>query len=467
MLPEASVFCTFASMNSLIAEDTIVALSTPPGKGALAVIRISGPRALTIAAAICPKAKVLHQPSHTARFVRIYANGLVLDEAVLTIFRAPKSFTREDVVELSCHGSPYIIQETLHLILSKGARMANPGEFTFRAYLNGTMDLAQAEAVADLISSESRLAHNLAMNQMRGGFSDQLKALRLQMLDFAALVELELDFSEEDVEFADRTRLRAFVLQMQVEIQTLAKSFSLGNAILHGIPTAIIGKPNAGKSTLLNALLNDSRAIVSEIAGTTRDVIEDRLFLKGAEFRLMDTAGLRETTDSIEQQGISRSWNAIEKARVILLVFDASADAPADMLTWVEKELIPRKNPEAGVLLIANKVDLLSDVEFHSSIFPLSALNRSGLDKLEEAMIQAAGILENQGTLVSSARHQQALLQTNEYLTRVLHAIDTQLGTELLAEEMRAAMYELGSITGDISNEEVLGNIFGKFCIGK
>lgn len=467
MLSVATVFCNFAAMNNLIAEDTIVALSTPPGKGALSVIRISGPQALSIAAAICPKAKVPDQPSHTARFVRIYANGNLLDEAVLTIFRAPKSFTREDVVELSCHGSSFIIQETLQLILSNGARMANPGEFTFRAYLNGTMDLAQAEAVADLIASESQMAHSLAMNQMRGGFSEKLRNLRLQMLDFAALVELELDFSEEDVEFADRTRLRAFVLQMQVEIQTLAKSFSLGNAILHGIPTAIIGKPNAGKSTLLNALLNDSRAIVSEIAGTTRDVIEDRLFLKGAEFRLMDTAGLRETTDSIEQQGIARSWNAVEKARVILLVFDASADAPADMLTWVEKELIPRKNPEAGVLLIANKVDLISDVEFDSSIFPLSALNRSGLDKLEEAMIQAAGILENQGTLVSSARHQQALLQTNEYLTRVLHAIDTHLGTELLAEEMRAAMYELGSITGDISNEEVLGNIFGKFCIGK
>lgn len=463
----AQAFCTFVPMNGLIQEDTIVALSTPPGKGALALIRISGPKAISIAAEICPKTPVATLPSHTARFARIVAGTEVVDEAVLTLFKAPNSFTKEDVVEFSCHGSPYIIQETLHLILSKGARMANPGEFTFRAYLNGSMDLAQAEAVADLISSESRLAHNLAMNQMRGGFSGQLKALRLQMLDFAALVELELDFSEEDVEFADRTRLRAFVLQMQVEIQTLAKSFSLGNAILHGIPTAIIGKPNAGKSTLLNALLNDSRAIVSEIAGTTRDVIEDRLFLKGAEFRLMDTAGLRETTDSIEQQGIARSWNAIEKARVILLVFDASADAPKDMLTWVEKELIPRKNPEAGVLLIANKVDLLSDVEFDSSIFPLSALNRSGLDKLEEAMIQAAGILENQGTLVSSARHQQALLQTNEYLTRVLHAIDTHLGTELLAEEMRAAMYELGSITGDISNEEVLGNIFGKFCIGK
>jgi tRNA modification GTPase len=454
-------------MNGLIQDDTIVALSTPPGKGALALIRISGPQAISIAAEICPKTPVDSLPSHTARFARIIAGSELVDEAVLTLFKAPNSFTKEDVVEFSCHGSPYIIQETLHLILSKGARMANPGEFTFRAYLNGSMDLAQAEAVADLISSESRLAHNLAMNQMRGGFSNQLKALRLQMLDFAALVELELDFSEEDVEFADRTRLRQFVCTMQAEIQSLAKSFSLGNAILHGIPTAIIGKPNAGKSTLLNALLNDSRAIVSEIAGTTRDVIEDRLFLKGAEFRLMDTAGLRETTDSIEQQGIARSWNAVEKARVILLVFDASADAPKDMLAWVEKELTPRKNPEAGVLLIANKVDLVSDIEFDSSIFPLSALNRSGLDKLEEAMIQAAGILENQGTLVSSARHQQALLQTNEYLTRVLHAIDTHLGTELLAEEMRAAMYELGSITGDISNEEVLGNIFGKFCIGK
>jgi tRNA modification GTPase len=329
------------------------------------------------------------------------------------------------------------------------------------------MDLAQAEAVADLIASESRLAHQMAMNQMRGGFSDTLRALRLKMLDFASLVELELDFAEEDVEFADRTRLRLFVEEMKASILQLANSFELGNALRSGIPTAIIGKPNAGKSTLLNALLNDSRAIVSDIPGTTRDVIEDRLFLKGAEFRLMDTAGLRETQDSIEQQGIARSWAAVEKARVILLVFDVSVESSTEIQEWAQSELIPRKHPDAGLILIANKTDLKQDQAMPENIFPLSALTREGLDRLEEAMLTAAGIQEEQGTLVSNARHHQALLKTTESLDAVLQAIDTHLGTELLAEEMRAAMYALGSITGDISSDEVLGNIFGKFCIGK
>jgi tRNA modification GTPase len=399
--------------------------------------------------------------------VRIQNKGHLLDEALLTLFRAPRSFTREDVAEFACHGSPFIVREVMALFLQLGARLAGPGEFTLRAYLNGAMDLAQAEAVADLIASESRLAHQMAMNQMRGGFSDTLRALRLKMLDFASLVELELDFAEEDVEFADRTRLRLFVEEMKASILQLANSFELGNALRSGIPTAIIGKPNAGKSTLLNALLNDSRAIVSDIPGTTRDVIEDRLFLKGAEFRLMDTAGLRETQDSIEQQGIARSWAAVEKARVILLVFDVSVESSTEIQEWAQSELIPRKHPDAGLILVANKSDLKQDQAMPENIFPLSALTREGLDRLEEAMLTAAGIQEEQGTLVSNARHHQALLKTTESLDAVLQAIDTHLGTELLAEEMRAAMYALGSITGDISSDEVLGNIFGKFCIGK
>lgn len=454
-------------MNLLHTDDTIVAISTAPGKAALSVIRISGPRAIDIALKACGKQVDREWPSHTAKLVRIQNKGHLLDEALLTLFRAPRSFTREDVAEFACHGSPFIVREVMALFLQLGARLAGPGEFTLRAYLNGAMDLAQAEAVADLIASESRLSHQMAMNQMRGGFSDTLRALRLKMLDFASLVELELDFAEEDVEFADRTRLRLFVEEMKASILQLANSFELGNALRSGIPTAIIGKPNAGKSTLLNALLNDSRAIVSDIPGTTRDVIEDRLFLKGAEFRLMDTAGLRETQDSIEQQGIARSWAAVEKARVILLVFDVSVESSTEIQEWAQSELIPRKHPDAGLILIANKTDLKQDQAMPENIFPLSALTREGLDRLEEAMLTAAGIQEEQGTLVSNARHHQALLKTTESLDAVLQAIDTHLGTELLAEEMRAAMYALGSITGDISSDEVLGNIFGKFCIGK
>jgi tRNA modification GTPase len=454
-------------VNLLHTDDTIVAISTAPGKAALSVIRISGPRAIDIALKACGKQVDREWPSHTAKLVRIQNKGHLLDEALLTLFRAPRSFTREDVAEFACHGSPFIVREVMALFLQLGARLAGPGEFTLRAYLNGAMDLAQAEAVADLIASESRLSHQMAMNQMRGGFSDTLRALRLKMLDFASLVELELDFAEEDVEFADRTRLRLFVEEMKASILQLANSFELGNALRSGIPTAIIGKPNAGKSTLLNALLNDSRAIVSDIPGTTRDVIEDRLFLKGAEFRLMDTAGLRETQDSIEQQGIARSWAAVEKARVILLVFDVSVESSTEIQEWAQSELIPRKHPDAGLILIANKTDLKQDQAMPENIFPLSALTREGLDRLEEAMLTAAGIQEEQGTLVSNARHHQALLKTTESLDAVLQAIDTHLGTELLAEEMRAAMYALGSITGDISSDEVLGNIFGKFCIGK
>lgn len=454
-------------MNLLHTDDTIVAISTAPGKAALSVIRISGPRAIDIALKACGKQVDREWPSHTAKLVRIQNKGHLLDEALLTLFRAPRSFTREDVAEFACHGSPFIVREVMALFLQLGARLAGPGEFTLRAYLNGAMDLAQAEAVADLIASESRLSHQMAMNQMRGGFSDTLRALRLKMLDFASLVELELDFAEEDVEFADRTRLRLFVEEMKASILQLANSFELGNALRSGIPTAIIGKPNAGKSTLLNALLNDSRAIVSDIPGTTRDVIEDRLFLKGAEFRLMDTAGLRETQDSIEQQGIARSWAAVEKARVILLVFDVSVESSTEIQEWAQSELIPRKHPDAGLILVANKSDLKQDQAMPENIFPLSALTREGLDRLEEAMLTAAGIQEEQGTLVSNARHHQALLKTTESLDAVLQAIDTHLGTELLAEEMRAAMYALGSITGDISSDEVLGNIFGKFCIGK
>jgi tRNA modification GTPase len=454
-------------VNLLHTDDTIVAISTAPGKAALSVIRISGPRAIDIALKACGKQVDREWPSHTAKLVRIQNKGHLLDEALLTLFRAPRSFTREDVAEFACHGSPFIVREVMALFLQLGARLAGPGEFTLRAYLNGAMDLAQAEAVADLIASESRLSHQMAMNQMRGGFSDTLRALRLKMLDFASLVELELDFAEEDVEFADRTRLRLFVEEMKASILQLANSFELGNALRSGIPTAIIGKPNAGKSTLLNALLNDSRAIVSDIPGTTRDVIEDRLFLKGAEFRLMDTAGLRETQDSIEQQGIARSWAAVEKARVILLVFDVSVESSTEIQEWAQSELIPRKHPDAGLILVANKSDLKQDQAMPENIFPLSALTREGLDRLEEAMLTAAGIQEEQGTLVSNARHHQALLKTTESLDAVLQAIDTHLGTELLAEEMRAAMYALGSITGDISSDEVLGNIFGKFCIGK
>lgn len=448
-------------------EDTIVALSTAPGMAAIALIRVSGPEAVQIAAAACPGKKVEDQLSHTARLVRIYREDILLDEAVLTLYRAPKSFTREDVAEFACHGSPYIVSEVLHLMLTLGARLAEPGEFTRRAYLNGAMDLAQAEAVADLIASESRMAHDLAMHQMRGGFSDVLRQLRMKMLDFASLIELELDFAEEDVEFADRTQLRSFVQELKTKIQSLADSFAIGNVIRTGIPTAIIGKPNAGKSTLLNALLNDSRAIVSDIAGTTRDVIEDRLFLQGAEFRLMDTAGIRDTRDSIEIQGIERSLSAAQKARVVLCVFDSSQESPEEARIWCTSHLTADQDRLQQIIYVANKSDLAQSPVLSDQVITLSALNREGMDALEKAMISAAGIGQSQNTIVSNARHHQALLRTLESLTAVEQGMDHNLSTDLLAEDLRAAMYELGTITGDISSDEVLGNIFGKFCIGK
>jgi tRNA modification GTPase len=452
-------------MNTL-QEDTIVALSTPPGQGALALIRLSGPNALQIAAAACAGSNIAQQPTHTVRLVRIQKENRLIDEAVLTLFRAPASFTREDVAEFACHGSPYIIRSVMEYLIQLGARPAGPGEFTLRAYLNGAMDLAQAEAVADLIASESEMAHTLAMHQMRGGFSDILKQLRAQMLDFVSLIELELDFGEEDVEFADRSALKAAIEKLKFEIQTLADSFSIGNVIRNGIPTAIIGKPNAGKSTLLNALLNDARAIVSDIAGTTRDIVEDRLFLQGAEFRLMDTAGIRTTEDSIEKEGIARSLSAAEKARVVLYVFDINQESEAEAEAWCSEHL----NLQAGAKLIylANKADRLSQWPVSSEeVVYISAQHRTGLDLLSEHMIAAAGIGNTPTQYVTHARHYQALNETLNYLTAVEEGMSLHISTDLLAEDLRAAMYALGSITGEISNDEVLGNIFGKFCIGK
>jgi len=447
-------------------EDTIVALSSPAGTGAIALIRLSGPDAISLAAQACPDAKVGEFLSHTAHLVRIQSNETLLDEAVLTLYRAPKSFTREDVAEFACHGSPYIVQKVLELMTRLGARMAGPGEFTFRAYLNGAMDLAQAEAVADLIASESERAHHLALHQMRGGFSDTLKQLRIQMLDFVSLIELELDFGEEDVEFANRDQLRLAVEALQLHIRSLADSFSIGNVIRKGIPTAIIGKPNAGKSTLLNALLNDSRAIVSEIAGTTRDVIEDRLFLKGLEFRLMDTAGIRDTQDSIEQQGIERSLDAVRKARVVLYVFDVVNESPEEARQYCKHTLPLAK--DAGLLLIANKTDIHPLTQKAEDVIEISALNKTGLEFLSDKMVHAAGIHDNrESTYVTHARHHKALLDTLENLSIVKEGLRNGLSGELIAEDLRAAMYALGSITGDISSDEILGNIFGKFCIGK
>ena len=451
---------------NILQEDTIVALSTPPGQGALALIRLSGPNALEIAAAACPGSHIDQQPTHTVRLVRIQKENRLIDEAVLTLFRAPASFTREDVAEFACHGSPYIIRSVLEYLIQLGARPAGPGEFTFRAYLNGAMDLAQAEAVADLIASESEMAHTLAMHQMRGGFSDTLKQLRMQMLDFVSLIELELDFGEEDVEFADRSALKAAIDRLKSQIQALADSFTVGNVIRNGIPTAIIGKPNAGKSTLLNALLNDARAIVSDIAGTTRDIVEDRLFLQGAEFRLMDTAGIRTTEDSIEKEGIARSLSAAEKARVVLYVFDINQETEAEATAWCGAHL----NLQAGAKLIylANKADRLPQWPVPTEgIVYISAQQRIGLELLSEQMITSAGIGNTQTQYVTHARHYQALKETLEYLTAVEEGMSLHISTDLLAEDLRAAMYALGSITGEISNDEVLGNIFGKFCIGK
>lgn len=447
-------------------QDTIAAISTPPGQGALGIIRVSGPRAIETVSALFSK-NLLHAPGYSLHFGRFMDGNDPLDEVLLSLFRGPRSFTRQDTVEISFHGSAYVLRRAMELLMEKGVRPALPGEFTQRAYLNGALDLAQAEAVADLIASGSAAAHKLALEQLRGGVSSELKTLREKLISFTALIELELDFSEEDVEFADRSRLLSLVTDLTGRITTLIGSFRLGNAIRQGVPTAIVGKPNAGKSTLLNALLNDQRAIVSAIPGTTRDVIEDRLVLEGIEFRLMDTAGLRETADVIEAEGVQRSLAKARTAALVLYVFDLSTETEASARAHAASLALPEG---AEVLFVANKADLSPLVSAGDDLISLSAATKAGLTALEKAMadtVRRFAASPGEQTVISHARHVFALNKALEALTAVQQGFASGLSGDLVSVEMRAALHYLGEITGEITTDEVLGDIFSKFCIGK
>lgn len=449
-------------------QDTICALATAQGVGAIAVIRISGPQTIEIVNKIF-KGKNLHkQNSHTIHFGTIRDQDLIVDEVLISLFRTPSSYTREDTIEISCHGSDYIIQRIIKLLLKNGARLANPGEFTQRAFLNGQLDLAQAEAVADLIASDSEASHQTAINQIRGGFSKQIAQLRESLIHFASLIELELDFGEEDVEFADRDDLRQLIHKIQSVLVPLIDSFEMGNVIKNGVPTVIVGKPNAGKSTLLNRLLNEEKAIVSDIAGTTRDVIEDELLIEGIRFRLIDTAGLRKTSDTIEAIGVERTLQQMEKASLILYLFDASEVT----LTEIEGQIAEFNAP---YMLIGNKIDKLSSEEksrFESQypgIIWISASENQNIDALKNTLVRKVKTKEIKSgdTVVTNLRHYQHLLQTNESLSNVLEGLAHSITGDFLAQDIRFALHHLGEITGQITTDDLLANIFSKFCIGK
>lgn len=466
----------------MIENDTICALSTPSGSGAIGVIRLSGADSIQIVESIFEGKELSKQATQTLHFGKIVNGEEVIDEVMLSLFRAPKSYTGENVIELSCHGSSYILTQVIQLLLEKGARLANPGEFTQRAFLNGKMDLAQAEAVADLIASESKMAHSLALNQMRGGFSEKIQELRNELIQFTSLIELELDFAEEDVEFADRDDLKKLVNGLLEMINALVASFSTGNVMKNGIPVAIVGQPNVGKSTLLNALVNEEKAIVSEIAGTTRDSIEDEVNIGGINFRFIDTAGIRETEDVVESIGIKRTFEMIEKAMVVLYLVDAIDEDKHQIRRVIEEIQAKIDGKDKELIVLANKVDKgnfdLSNLpESLTEKFPndvkviyLSALKKYQLEDLTEAL-QALAKDKLQGAtdvIVSNARHHQALKTAGEALERVQNGLDSNITGDFLAMDIRQALHYLGEITGTIEiDRDILGTIFSQFCIGK
>jgi tRNA modification GTPase len=438
--------------------------------GAIALIRLSGKNAIDAVNAIFSR-DLTQFASHTANFGRIIEREEIVDEVVVTLYRNPASFTGEDVVEIACHGSVYIQERILELLIHQGARMAGPGEFSLRAFMNGKMDLSQTEAIADLISSTSKAAHKVAMHQMRGGFSEEIGALREGLIHFASLVELELDFSEEDVEFADRQQLRDLVEEVKTRVNSLLDSFKLGNVIKNGVPVAIVGSPNAGKSTLLNALLNEEKAIVSDIAGTTRDVIEDTIVLNGVEFRFIDTAGIRETQDTIENLGIQRAYDQIKKANVILLLIDLTEMTEEFVLKQIETFEKSVNEQEQHLIPLFNKIDQVNSADYVAlegkGLF-ISAKNKENLQELIEQLGNTVGTgYQGDQTIVTNARHYEILLKCKDSLVKVEEGLDSQIPGDLLAMDIRETLHHLGEITGTITTDDLLGNIFSKFCIGK
>ena len=465
---------------SMMIEDTICAIATGAGSGAIAVIRVSGRETFAIAEKVFESAKagkrLSEQKGNTIHFGNIVDEEGIVDDVLVSVFKNPYSFTGEDSVEISCHASKYIQQRIIQALLKNGCRFANPGEFTQRAFLNGKMDLAQAEAVADVIASNSKASHKLALNQMRGGFSDELRNLRLELLNFTSLIELELDFSEEDVEFADRTKLNELADKLELMIRKLADSFKLGNSIKNGIPVAIVGETNVGKSTLLNALLNEEKAIVSDIHGTTRDVIEDTMNLQGVTFRFIDTAGIRSTDDTIENLGIERTYQKLEKANIVLLVVDSEQEL-SEIHSRIE-ELSP-KVEDKRLVVVFNKVDRLSnaklqelrnlDIEADFDAVFISARDKENLNELEDILVESANLseVEENDVVVTNIRHYEALANALEAIVRVQQGLSSGISSDFLSQDIRECMHYLGEITGEISTDDVLGHIFAHFCIGK
>ena len=462
----------------MINQDSIVALATPSGAGAIAIIRISGAEAITIGNSVFKSIKnkdLTKQKTHTLHLGHIVDNEKTLDEVLVSVFKGPNSYTGEDTIEISCHGSTYIQQQIIQLLLRKGCRMADAGEFTLRAFLNGKLDLSQAEAVADLISSDNEASHQIAMQQMRGGFSNEIAKLREELLNFASLIELELDFAEEDVEFADRTQFHELLNRIEFVLKRLIDSFAVGNVIKNGIPVAIVGEPNVGKSTLLN----EERAIVSDIAGTTRDTIEDELVIGGVGFRFIDTAGIRETKDVVESIGIKKTFEKIEQAQVVIYLFDGLKFKSSSSEFVSEIEQIKNKYPLKPLLIVVNKKDLLSAEELlnitnqlenlNAKLLLISAKEKIGVDELKNELLSFVntGALRNNETIVTNTRHYDSLLKALDEIQKVKFGLETNLSSDLMALDIREALYQFGLITGQVTNDELLGNIFANFCIGK
>lgn len=450
-------------------QDTITALATPPGLGAIGIIRVSGPKTISIVNELFRAKDLTKVASHTIHLGTIRDDSnQIIDEVLVSIFKGPNSYTKEDVIEISSHGSQYILQKVLMLIVSKGARLAKPGEFTQKAFLNGRFDLAQAEAVADLIASENASMQQTAMNQMRGGFSGEIKGLREQLVHFASMIELELDFAEEDVEFADRSGLIDLINKIQILIKSLIASFEYGNVIKNGVPTVIAGKPNAGKSTLLNALLNEEKAIVSDVAGTTRDFIEDQIYLDGVAFRFIDTAGIRETEDKVESIGVQRTLDKMKSASLVIYMIDLANDTVEE----IKEQIKGIKASEVPYLVVGNKEDEakseLKDAIKDEQPVLISAKSKTHLDELKKQLryfVEKTKV--NSDTIVTNTRHLQSLEQTNEALNRVIQGINSGISNDFVAQDIRTSLFHLGEITGEVTTDDLLENIFSKFCIGK